>query len=302
MNNSYKVINKKGEKIMKEKIAVVTDSTSDLTKEQLEQYGITSIPLKVIYSDSQFHDRVDITPAEVYESFEREIPTTSMPSPQEIMDVYNELKEEGYTHIISIHISSGLSATYSNCMMVANQIEGVEVEVIDSKMLSKGLGRLVLYADDLIKNEDLSFNEIIEKIEANKDKIEVFFVVETLKYLKKGGRIGKVSGTIAEFLNIKPIIAIDDEGEYFTFDKIRGRKRSLKKMYSIIKERLKEGKEYVVDVMNAAAEEEAQGLLDKFKQLSQVKETYFSEISPVMVVHTGPGLIGVVLTEVEKTS
>lgn len=285
---------------MQEKIAVVTDSTSDLTKEQLEQYGITSIPLKVIYSDSQFHDRVDITPAEVYESFEKEIPTTSMPSPQEIMDVYNELKEEGYTHIISIHISNGLSATYSNCMMVADQIEGIEVEVIDSKMLSKGLGRLVLYADNLIKKEELDFNEVVEKVEAKKDSIEVFFVVETLKYLKKGGRIGKVSGTIAEFLNIKPIIAIDDEGEYFTFDKVRGRKRSLKKMYSLIKDRLKEGKEYVVDVMNAAAEEEAEGLLEKFKQLSQVKETYFSEISPVMVVHTGPGLIGVVLTEIEK--
>jgi DegV family protein with EDD domain len=285
---------------MQEKIAVVTDSTSDLTKKELEKYNITSIPLKVIYSDSQFHDRVDITPAEVYESFEREIPTTSMPSPQEIMDVYNELKEEGYTHIISIHISSGLSATYSNCMMVADQIEGIEVEVIDSKMLSKGLGRLVLYANNLIKNEDLSFNEIIEKVEAQKDKIEVFFVVETLKYLKKGGRIGKVSGTIAEFLNIKPIIAIDEEGEYFTFDKVRGRKRSLKKMYSIIKDKIQDGKEYVVDVMNAAAEEEANSLLDKFKQLSQVKETYFSEISPVMVVHTGPGLIGVVLTEIEK--
>ena len=285
---------------MQEKIAVVTDSTSDLTKKELEKYNITSIPLKVIYSDSQFHDRVDITPAEVYESFEREIPTTSMPSPQEIMDVYNELKEEGYTHIISIHISSGLSATYSNCMMVADQIEGIEVEVIDSKMLSKGLGRLVLYANNLIKNEELSFNEIIEKVEAQKDKIEVFFVVETLKYLKKGGRIGKVSGTIAEFLNIKPIIAIDEEGEYFTFDKVRGRKRSLKKMYSIIKDKIQDGKEYVVDVMNAAAEGEANSLLDKFKQLSQVKETYFSEISPVMVVHTGPGLIGVVLTEIEK--
>ena len=285
---------------MKEKIAVVTDSTSDLTKDDLEKYGIKSIPLKVIYSDQQFHDRVDITPAEVYESFEREIPTTSMPSPQEIMDVYNELKEEGYTHIISIHISSGLSATYSNCMMVANQIEGIEVEVIDSKMLSKGLGRLVLYANSLVEKGELNFAEIIEKIEAKKDKIEVFFVVETLKYLKKGGRIGKVSGTIAEFLNIKPIIAIDDEGEYFTFDKVRGRSRSLKKMYSIIKDKLEEGKEYVVDVMNAAAEEEARGLLDKFKELTQVKETYFSEISPVMVVHTGPGLIGVVMTELDK--
>ncbi|MFW5809936.1 MAG: DegV family protein [Halanaerobium sp.] len=285
---------------MKEKIAIVTDSTSDLTKADLEKFGIESIPLKVIYSDQQFHDRVDITPAEVYESFEHEIPTTSMPSPQEIMDVYNKLKDEGYTHIISIHISSGLSATYSNCMMVSDQIEGVEVEVIDSQMLSKGLGRLVLYANSLVEAGGLSFAEIIKKVEAKKEKIEVFFVVETLKYLKKGGRIGKVSGTIAEFLNIKPIIAIDDEGEYFTFDKVRGRSRSLKKMYSIIKDKLEEGKEYIIDVMNAAAEEEGRGLLEKFEKLAQVKETYFSEISPVMVVHTGPGLIGVVLTEIDK--
>lgn len=284
---------------MEEKIAIVTDSTSDLTKDDLEENGIRSIPLKVIYSDQQFHDRVDITPAEVYQSFEEEIPTTSMPSPQEIMDVYNDLKAAGYTHIISIHISSGLSATYSNCMMVAEQIEGIEVEVVDSKMLSKGLGRLVLYANSLAKKE-LSFAEIVKKVEAKKEKIEVFFVVKTLKYLKKGGRIGKVSGTIAELLNIKPIIAIDAEGEYFTFDKIRGRKRSLKKMYSIIKDKMVDGKEYVVDVMNAAAEEEAQTLLNKFKQLSQIKDTYFSEISPVMVVHTGPGLIGVVLTEIDQ--
>jgi DegV family protein with EDD domain len=184
-------------------------------------------------------------------------------------------------------------------MMVADQIDGIKVEVIDSKMLSKGLGRLVLYASSLVNEAEVSFDKIIEKVEAKKDKIEVFFVVETLKYLKKGGRIGKVSGTIAEFLNIKPIIAIDEDGEYFTFDKVRGRRRSLKKMYSIIKDKLEEGKEYVVDVMNAAAEEEARGLLDKFKELAQVKETYFSEISPVMVVHTSPGLIGVVLTELD---
>ena len=249
---------------MNEKIAVVTDSTSDLTKADLEKYGIKSIPLKVIYSDKQFHDRVDITPAEVYKSFEQEIPTTSMPSPQEIKDVYNQLKDEGYTHIISVHISAGLSATYSNCMMVANQIEGIEVEVIDSKMLSKGLGRLVLYTNSLVENGELSFNEIIEKVEAKKDKIEVFFVVETLKYLKKGGRIGKVSGTIAEFLNIKPIIAIDDEGEYYTYDKVRGRSKSLKKMYSLITEKIKAGKKYNLDVMHAGAKEEAEKLLREY--------------------------------------
>lgn len=284
---------------MAEKIAVVTDSTSDLNKDDLSKSGINSIALKVIYSDQQYHDRVDITPSEVYRSFDREIPTTSMPSPQEIEDLYLDLKAQGYTHIISLHISSGLSATVNNCRMVARQIKGIEVEVIDSKMLSMGLGRLALYAQELVKTGKYKFKDIIEKVEAKKDKINVFFVVETLKYLKKGGRIGKVSGTIAELLNIKPIIAIDEVGEYFTFSKVRGRKRSLKKLYQVIKEQLQEGKEYCLDVMNAAAEEEAITLKNKFEQLAVFKQILLGEISPVMVVHTGPGLIGVVLTELD---
>ena len=284
---------------MSGKIAVVTDSTSDLTREELNKYGIESMPLKVIYKDRQYHDRVDITPSEVYEKMEEEIPTTSMPSPKEIEDVYMNLKEEGYTHILSIHISSGLSATYNNCRMVADQIEGIEVKVIDSKMLSKGLGQLVLYAHHLVESGQYPFEEIIDKVEAKREKIDVFFVVETLKYLKKGGRIGKVSGTIAELLNIKPIISIDEDGEYFTFDKVRGRARSLKKMFKIIKSRLKEKKKYLVDVAHAAAEEEAEKLIDKFKNLPGVEDTFLSEISPVMVVHAGPGLLGVVLTEID---
>ncbi len=284
---------------MEEKIAIVTDSTSDLRKDELNKYGIHSIPLKVIYKDRQYHDRVDITPSEVYGNMEREVPTTSMPSPQEIDDVYSQLRDEGYTHIISVHISAGLSATYGNCRMVADQIEGIEVEVIDSQMLSKGLGRLALYAADLVSAEQYSFNEIVKKVEAKKDKIETLFVVETLKFLKKGGRIGKVSGTIAELLNIKPIISIDEDGEYYTYDKIRGRSRSLKKMFEIMKSKIKEKKRYIVDVVHAAAEEEAEKLRDKFNELPTIEETFLGEISPVMVVHTGPGLIGLVLTELD---
>jgi len=284
---------------MNEKIAIVTDSTSDLKREDLDKYGIKSLPLKVIYKDRQYQDRVDITPAEVYEGMKDEIPTTSMPSPQEIEDLYTELKGEGYTHIISIHISSGLSATYSNCRMVAEQMDDIEVEVVDSKMLSMGLGRLVLYAKDLIAAEEFNFAEIVEKVEAKREKVEIFFVVETLKYLKKGGRIGKVSGTIGELLNIKPIISIDEDGEYYTFTKVRGRKKSIKKMYSLIKNRLKDGKKYCLDIMNAAAPEEAQNLSDKFKDIPSITDIFIGEISPVMVVHAGPGLLGLTLTELD---
>lgn len=284
---------------MNEKIAIVTDSTSDLKREDLDKYGIKSLPLKVIYKDRQYQDRVDITPAEVYEGMKDEIPTTSMPSPQEIEDLYTELQEEGYTHIISIHISSGLSATYSNCRMVAEQMDDIVVEVVDSKMLSMGLGRLVLYAKDLIAAKEFTFTEIVEKVEDKREKVEIFFVVETLKYLKKGGRIGKVSGTIGELLNIKPIISIDEDGEYYTFTKVRGRKKSIKKMYSLIKDRLKDGKKYCLDIMNAAAPEEAQDLLDKFRDIPSITDIFIGEISPVMVVHAGPGLLGLTLTELD---
>ena len=281
-----------------EKIAIVTDSTSDLKQEDLEKYDIRSLPLKVNFAEEQYLDRVDITPAQVYEAMEEEIPTTSMPSPQEIEDLYTELKEEGYTHIISLHISGGLSATCDNCRMVAAEMEGIEVEVIDSRMLSMGLGRLVLYARKLLDNEELSFSEILEKIREKRSEIEIYFVVKTLKYLKEGGRIGKVSGTLGELLSVKPIISIDEEGEYFTAEKVRGRARSIAKMASIIEDKLEEGREYFLDVMHADAEDEAEKLREKFADMPSIREIFLGEISPVMVVHAGPGLLGMCLTEV----
>ncbi|RCW86566.1 DegV family protein with EDD domain [Halanaerobium sp. DL-01] len=280
---------------MEKKIALVTDSTADLSREMLDELNIKFLPLKIIYKEEQYQDRIDIEPEEVCRKMDEEIPTTSMPSPGEIEELYRKLKAEGYKKIISIHISSGLSATYSNCRMVAEQMKDMEIAVIDSKMLSMGLGRLVLYAQKLISEGEKSFAEIVEMVEAKKEEIDLFFIVDTLKYLKEGGRIGKVQGTLAELFNIKPIISIDEDGEYFNFDKVRRKKRALKKMFEIAKNRLKEGS-YFVDVMHAAAEKEAEKLYNKFAELSNVKESILGEISPAMIVHAGPGLIGVVIT------
>lgn len=281
---------------MSEKIAIVTDSTCDLSKEILDERDISFLPLKIIYEDSEYKDRVNITPQEVYKKFSEEIPSTSMPGFEEIKEKYLELKEKGYTHIISIHISSGLSGTYNTCKMVSQEIEGVTIEVVDSKMLSMGLGRLVLYAKDLIDEGKENFESIVDKVYEKKDNIELYFIVETLKYLRKGGRIGKVKGTIAELLNIKPIISIDEEGKYFTFDKVRSRKKSIKKLIDIAKDKINEGICYV-DVMHADAKEEADQILEKLKNVSNVKDIFLGEISPAMVVHAGPGLIGVCITK-----
>jgi len=282
---------------MNQKIALLTDSTCDIPKEILKEKNIQSLPLKIIYKDEEYTDRVDIQPEEIYNSFSEEIPTTSMPSPNDAQKILLNLKEKGFTHVIAIHISSGLSGTYNMVRMIAQQVEDITVEVIDSKALSMGLGRLVLYAAELIE-KGLNFTDIIEKINKKMENTDVFFVVKTLKYLIEGGRIGKVSGTIGELLNLKPIISIDEEGQYYTLKKSRGRKKSINTIYNIVKDKIKEGIT-TVDVMHGAAYEEAQDLLKEIKKLDNVKETFFGQIGPSMVVHTGPGLIGIVVSKVD---
>ncbi len=284
---------------MSEKIAVLTDSTCDIPAEIMEERNIEFLPLKVIYQDGEYLDRIDIQPSEIYDYFAQEIPSTSMPGPEDFKKFFNKLKNEGYTHIISIHISSGLSATYNIGKMAAKEIEGVEIEVIDSKGLSMALGRLVLYADDLIKEQELGFKQIVKKVKDKVQDIDVFFVVKTLKYLKEGGRIGKISGTIGELLSIKPIISIDDEGVYYNYDKARGRKKSLKKLQQIVKDKISSGL-FTVDVMHANAREEAEKLFANLKDLPNIKDSYFGEISPVMAVHAGPGLIGVAILKLNN--
>ncbi|MBM7556453.1 DegV family protein [Halanaerobacter jeridensis] len=279
---------------MTNKTAILTDSTCDLSPGKLTELPIEILPLKVIYSDKEYQDRVDIEPEDIYEQFETEIPKTSMPSPEEVKQALLKLKEKGFNNVIAIHISSGLSGTYNLVQMVSKQVDDLNVEVIDSKSLSMGLGRLVLYASELIQ-EGLTFDELVNKVKAKVDSIEVFFVVKTLKYLKEGGRIGKVKGTIGELLNIKPIISINAVGEYYTYDKTRGRKRSINKLYNIAKSKIKEGLSKV-DIMHSGSIDEAENLVNKFKSLSNVKDTFLGQLGPAMIVHAGPGLIGVAIT------
>ena len=282
---------------MENKIAILTDSTSDLSKEILNELSIEFLPLKIIYKSGQFLDRIDINPSEIYAKFNEEIPTTSMPGPSDFKEKFMELKEKGFTHVLAIHISSGLSSTPNISKMVSEQIDGITIEVVDSKLLSMGLGRLVLYARKLIDDGNLEFKEIVDKTREKINDIELNFIVKTLKYLKEGGRIGKVKGTIGELLNIKPIISINEDGEYYSADMARSRKSSINKLYKIAKEKIMKGMCYV-DVMHADAEKEAKELLNRLKESENVKEALLGEISPAMVVHAGPGLIGVCVTSI----
>lgn len=275
------------------KIALVTDSTSDLNHEEIERYNIHMLSLKIVYSDREYTDRVDITPDEVYNNMKVEVPTTSLPSMEDIDRLFVKLKDEGYTHVIAVTISTGLSGTHNSIRLMSENHPELKFEIFDSLALSLGAGAIVLECGEMI-NSGKSFEEIVNELPKLRDKIRIYYVLDTLKYLMKGGRIGKVSGSIGEILNIKPIISINKEGVYFTHSKVRGREQSISKIFDIVKTALEE-KKAKIWVLHGGAKQEAQELYKRILELPNIIKVGFSDISPVAGVHTGPGLIGVTI-------
>ncbi len=278
---------------MKEKIAIMTDSTSDIPKEIVEQYGIQVVPLRILYKDREYRDQVDISSEEVYGNLHVEVPSTSLPAPGEVLDLWARLKQEGFTHVLAIHISSGLSGTGQLIENLSHQVDGLVIKVIDSKNISMGLGYTVIEAARKL-SQNASFESICSHVQEILAKMKVYFVLETLEYLTKGGRIGKVAGTLGQMLNLKPIITVNEEGVYTTHAKIRGRKKSVDRLFEIIKGHLAKPMHNVA-VCHGAALEEAQELLGRIKRHGNVGEILISHVSPVIGVHTGPGTLGFVV-------
>ena len=275
------------------KIALITDSTSDLNKDQIEKYNIKVLPLRVIYKDREYIDRVNITPSEVYDNLINEIPTTSLPSISEANNLFAKLVDEGYTHAIAICISSGVSGTYNMLNIASKDYSSITTHVFDSKSLTMGEGAIVVECGKLIA-AGKSFDEIVEILPSIQSRIKVYYVLETLTYLIKGGRIGKVAGIVGELLKLKPIISINDEGTYYTYSKVRGRNKSIAKIAEIPHDALMKAKSKIW-VLHGGALEDGKALYDTISKLPNISEINFGDISPVLGVHTGPGLLGIVI-------
>jgi len=277
-----------------EKIALITDSSCDLPQEIIEKYNIYVLPLHIIFKNGDYRDRIDITSEEFYERLKTEIPTTSMPAVGEAWELFQKLKREGYTHALAILLSSGLSGTFGMVESLKEKVSdlGLNLKTINSKALSLGLGFLVMHAGELIKN-NTPLQDIIAKIEGLVAESKVFFVLKTLEYLRKGGRIGLVEGTIGDILDIKPIISINEEGIYYSVAKVRGRARSINKIIEVAKEAVGNRK-VLLGVMHGDALEEAQYVLNKLKEAQlNIAESFIGQTTASMAVHTGPGLIGI---------
>lgn len=273
------------------KIALITDSSCDLPTDIIEKYSIFTLPLRVIYPEKEYRDNIDITPDEIYSRMPEEIPKTSMASASDAIDVFERIRKEGIRNVLSINISSGLSGTFNMIKLVSKDFPDLNIVAIDSKTLSIGLGLIVYEAAKMI-SQGLKIEEIKERIISLREKIKIFYCIPILEYLKKGGRINTVAATIGDIMDIKPIISVNEEGKYFSYAKVRGRKRSLDKLVEIAKE-ISEGHVVNMAVMHGYAEKEALRIKEILSELPNVKEMFFGQIGPALGVHTGPGLVGV---------
>lgn len=279
-----------------EKIAIFTDSACDLTDAELKQYNISLLPLQIIYKDRSYRDRVEITPDQVYGQLEKEVPTTSLPKGEDVANMFESFLKDGYTHAIGIMISGGLSGTCQAVKLMAQEYSTLTTHVYDTKTLSMGEGIQVIEVGKMVK-EGKSFQEIVDFLPIHKKQIDTFYSVATLEYLIKGGRIGKVSGTIGELLNLKPIISVNEEGIYYTVVKARGTKQAFHKLTSILKDNLEKSK-CNVWIMHGGAPEDAQNIIETIKDLPGIISLKTGQISPALGVHTGKGLIGLIIERI----
>ena len=269
-------------------IRIITDSTSDISRERAEELGIDIVPLGVIFGEETFLDGVTISAKEFYDKLQTvtKLPKTSQVTPYQFETLFRKYIDQG-DEIIGIFISHKMSGTYQSAV-IASDICPERIHIIDSMNVTVCLGLLVEEAVKL-KNKELTAQEIVEKIENIKDKLRLFAVVDTLKYLQMGGRISSTSALVGNLLDINPIIGIYD-GFVESVAKTRGKKAA----YRWIEKKVQEeviNNEYPVRFANSNSPELMKDFINFISEKIQITESTIAEIGPVVGTHAGPGAV-----------
>lgn len=270
------------------KIALVTDSTCDLPESVVKDKNITVIPLNVHFGDETFLDGIDLQSNEFFEKLSTsEIhPQTSQPSVGRFVETYNDLLKK-HDSILSLHISSKLSATYNSALQAQKEIGNEKIKVIDSMNGTLGLGAIVHHIADLNQKGE-SFENLVKEAEKIIPNAIFMGLVPTLEYLAKGGRIGKARAFMGSLLKIKPILSAVD-GEIQSV----GKARTLIKGMDFIVDEMKNRKISKLFIVHANHEERANLLKEKTKDIVDPKDVIIAEFGPVVGTHLGPGAFGV---------
>ncbi|MNO21921.1 DegV domain-containing protein [compost metagenome] len=277
---------------------IVADSTADVPQEMVKEYGIHIVPMRLSFGDQSYIEGVDITVEEFYDKLtkSRDLPTTSQTSPSQYVDIYRDLLQKNPgSPIISIHISSGMSGTYQSALLAKTMLEedlGVDVDitVIDSLCATYGFGLQVVLAARLAR-DGASAEEIRSEVERVGRSRRLYFLVDTLEYLQKGGRIRNAAAIIGTLLNIKPILSVDEEGVIYPVDKMRGRKKAVSRVIELFKNDFGDHKDINVAVCDAVNPEGAEEIIQLLSEHFTLHEVVRTSIGAVVGTHVGPGTV-----------
>ena len=271
---------------------IVADTTCGLPRDMLAQRGIPLIPQIVMFGEETFHDDKDLDTATFLQKLKasKSLPKTAAPEPPLYYPVFEKAKKTGESVVI-VAPTGKASGTVRSAQTAAQEFPDVNIRVVDTQTISCNLGSLVLVADEMAK-AGKSADEIVAKLEYMIPRGRIYFLVDTLEYLAKGGRIGGAKRLLAELLEIKPILQIKD-GQVESFEQQRTKKRALARLVEVAAENCKGGESAHLCVLQVEAESEAQALVAELKSKIDVPQIPIYELPPAIVVHAGPRAMGV---------
>lgn len=274
------------------RIAILTDSTASIPDDWKENYGIHTIPLKLHWEEQTLLDGQDITPTEFYQRVVNSttIPTTSQPSPQDFLNKFETLMQE-YDGILVLPLSSGISGTYSSAVTAVESFNKIPVTVVDSGTTGGALGFVALAAARAAA-QGAGLAEVKQAALTVMQSLHLYFVVDTLTYLHRGGRIGGAARFFGTALSIKPILTINGDGKINSLEQVRTKQKAMERLIGITQEN-SNGYPIHLGVLHANALQAAQALREQLLGCLSCKEEYVFEISPVIGAHVGPGTVGV---------
>jgi DegV family protein with EDD domain len=271
-------------------IHLVTDSTSDLTRELAKQLGITVVPLVVRFGEDQYRDGVDLTSDDFYRRLASDPvhPTTSQPTPEDFAKVYQRLLDDPADQVVSIHISSKLSGTLQSAHIAAQPLDPARIHLVDSESASAGL-QLLLHS----ALQDIAAGRSAAEVEAatlqRRGRTNIFLMPDTLLYLQRGGRIGRAQALVGGLLNVKPILTTL-HGEVAPQARVRSRRKGIEQMVALLTER---GPLERLAAFHCGAPELLDELRPALSAAFPDMEILLGQVGPVVGTYTGPGGLGV---------
>lgn len=274
-------------------IRIVTDSTCDMPPEYFQEYDLTVVPINIQFGTESYEDGITIDRATFYRKIDELgiLPTTSQPSAGQFAEYYNRLAEEGATDIISLHVTAKLSGTYHSSVLAQELVEDrVRIHPFDSAGGTVGLGFMAVEASRMA-SAGKSVDEILARMELIRQRTNLVLTMKDLRYAQMSGRVGRLQSSLASLLNIKPVVLLED-GLLDVAEQTRTQRKATERMIDIMIERVGTTEPVNLAVVHAEAPDLGKELLDRTRTLFNCQETFSANLTSSLVVHFGPGTLG----------